>query len=53
MALNSFVLLLKSFIANVRKYEACLKEKFKYVCVTVCSIVKSLFLCDYIQMETD
>ena len=33
MALNSFVLLLKSFVANVLNCKACLKTRFKCVCV--------------------
>ena len=53
MAKNNFILLLKSFIANVLKYKARLKSKFKCVCVTMCSLVMSLFSRDYIKTEID
>jgi len=53
VALNNFVPLLKSFIANVLKCKALLKTNFKCVCVTMCSLVMSLFLRDYIKTETD
>ena len=53
MAQNNFVLLLKSFIANVLKCKARLKSNFKCVCVTLCSLVMSLFSRDYIKTEID
>ena len=43
----SFVLLIKAFIANALKCKARLKTKFKCVCVTVCSLVMSLFSHDF------
>ena len=33
------------------KFKACLKAKFKWVCVTMCSLVMSLFSRGYIKME--
>ena len=51
MALNNFVPLLKSFIAKLLKCKACLKENFKCVCVTMCSLVMSFFSRDYIKTE--
>ena len=53
MALNNFVPLLKSFIANVLKSKACLKAKFKCVCAILCSLVMSPFSRYYIKMEID
>ena len=44
-------MLFKSFIANVLKCKARLKTNFKYVCVTMCSLVMSLFSRDYIKTE--
>ena len=51
MAYDNFVPLLKSFIANVLKFKASLKAKFKCMCVTMCSLVMSLFSRDNIKME--
>ena len=51
MAWNNFVPLLKSFIVNELKFKARLKTKFKCVCVTMSSLVMSLFSRDYIKME--
>jgi len=51
MAENNFVALLKSFFANVLKYKALLKGKFKCVCVTMRSLVISLFSRDYIKVS--
>ena len=53
IAYNSFVPLLRSFIANVLKCKACLESNFKCVCVTMCSLLLSLFSCDYIKAEID
>ena len=53
MAKNKFVPLLKSFIANMLKFKARLKANFKCVCITMCSLVMSLFLRDYIKTEVD
>ena len=53
MAYINFVLLLKSFIANVLKCKARLKSKFKCMCVTMCFLVMSLFSRDYIKKEID
>ena len=42
---------LKSFIANMLKYEACLKTKFKCMCITVCSLVMTESLShDYMKL---
>ena len=49
-ASNNFVPLLKSFIANVQKYKACLKVKFKCVYITMDSLVISPFSCDFIKI---
>ena len=35
------------------KCKACLKTKFKYVCVTMCSLVMSPLFSDYMRMEID
>ena len=40
-------------IANVLMCKAHLKSKFKCVCVTIFSLVMSLFSRDYIKMEID
>ena len=53
MALKNFVLLLKSFIANVLKCKARLKTKFKCVCITMCFLVMSPFSCDHMKTEID
>ena len=50
-ALNNLVPLLKSFIANVLKCKASLKAKFKCLCATMCSLVMSPFLRDFIKTE--
>ena len=42
MALNNFLPLLKSFIANVLKRKACLKTKFKCMYVTTVGDMKKL-----------
>ena len=46
IAKNNFLLLLKSFIADVLKCKARLQTKFECVCVTMCSLsikpIKSL-----------
>jgi len=49
MTWNNFVLLLKSFITNVLKYKA--QQNLKCVCITMCSLVMSLFSRDYIETE--
>ena len=49
----AYVPLLKGFIANVLKNKADLKPNFKCVCVTMCSLVMSLFSHDYIKMKID
>ena len=41
--------LLKSFIANALKYG--LKIKFKYVCITLCTLLMSPFSHDFLQMQ--
>ena len=43
------IMTLNAVKANVRKCKACLKAKFKCACVTMCSLVMSLFSCDYIK----
>ena len=53
MAYNNFVPLFKSFIANVLKCKACLKGNFKCLCVTMFSLVMTLFSHDYIKTEID
>ena len=53
IALPYFVPLLKSLIANVLKRKPHLITKFKCMCVTMCSLVMSLFSCDHIKMEVD
>ena len=48
--LNNSVQQLNSFIANLLKYKACSKVKYKYVCVTTyVSLVMSLFSLDCIK----
>ena len=37
----------------MRISKACLKENFKCVCVTMCSLEMSLFSRDYIKAEID
>ena len=51
--LKQFLLLLKSFIANVLKCKARLKTKFICVCVTMCSLVMSPFSRDYMKTKID
>ena len=53
MASNNFVLLLKSFTDDVLKCKALLKTNFKCVYMTMCSLVMSVFLRDYIKTEID
>ena len=48
-----FILLLKSFTDNELKFKARLKTNFKCMCVTMCSLVMSLFSRDYIKTEID
>ena len=36
-------------ITNVLEYKASLNLKFKCVCVTMCSLVMSLFSCDFLM----
>ena len=45
--------LLQSFIANVLKCKAHLKGNFKYLCITMCSLVTSLFSRNYNKAEID
>ena len=49
----NFVSLLKSFIANVLKWKAHLKAKFKCLCATMCFLMMSLLSSDCIKMEID
>ena len=53
MAQNNFILLLKSFIANVLKCKGRLTINYKCMCVTMCSLGMSLFSRDYIKIEID
>ena len=46
-AKKDFVLLLKSFIANMLNYSAHLKTKFKCVYVILYSLVMNPFSCDF------
>ena len=46
-------MLFKSSITNVLKCKARLKTNFKYVCVTMYSLVMSLFSSDYIKTKID
>ena len=46
-AYDNFVMLLKS-IANVLKCKVCFKGNFKCVCITMFSLVMSLFSRDYV-----
>ena len=50
---HGVVPLLNSFIANVLKCKVRKKTKFKWVCITMCSLVMSLFSRDYIKTEID
>ena len=43
----------KQLIAKVLKCKASYKTQFKYVCVTMYSLVMSLFSHDYIKTEID
>ena len=52
VAINcNFLLLLKSFIAYMLMCKARLKTKFKCECVTMCSLVTSLFSSDFIKRK--
>ena len=51
--LKNFVPLLRSFIVNVLKCKAHFKAKFKFMYITMCSLVTSLVSHDYIKTEID
>ena len=53
VALNNFVTMLKSFIANVIKCKARLKTKFKCAFITMHSLVMSPFSHNFIKADID
>ena len=48
---NNFTPLLKSFIANLLKCKAHLKVKSTCLSITICSLMMSPFLCDFIKQK--
>ena len=51
MALRNSILFLKNYIASELKYIASLSIKFEFVCVTMCTLVMSVFSHDFRNLD--